>query len=457
MKYIALAVIVVASLFWKLEMVNVQLVRADQSEESDTNQSQPLNNAYFVSRNGNNQDGQTWDTAWNELDQIDWSIIQPGDVIYLDGGADQMQYETMMEINQSGEPNNPILIQKSIEEGHDGTVILFGGRHELLPYCGQPTFDNSIEEQLVQYGIVTNDHSYIEIDGMEWSGVVMHGFQRNGIFLDRGSTNVTVRYVEIYNNGVAYFSDELGGWRSDQPGVRLGGADMTFQRVIIHDNGQDAFQSLWRDNNLSNFRLEQSWIYNERQHPTVDESFNYCTHTDGVQIYDGGVVSGVTVTESVLGPGFTHNLILGQTTTSSGSWAHVHDVFLQDVLLSKAADNNINGYSGTETRNWTFDRVTIHCPKTKGHCVRAFTPEHSVTNSIFYGSRLTYPDGVNFYENNCIWQTTGFALGLETDPQFTNVSDSDHFSLDDYTVQNPLCIGSRLTSVDQLFALSEQE
>ena len=38
------------------------------------------------------------------------------------------------------------------------------------------------------------------------------------------------------------------------------------------DNGQDAFQSLWGDNNLANFKLEQSWLYNGRRHPKIDES-----------------------------------------------------------------------------------------------------------------------------------------------------------------------------------------
>ena len=448
MRFIQLVILIITSLIGQRFLIN-------NSSMSYTYQSQSLEKSYYVSRLGNNQNGRSWETAWNELDQIDWDVIEPGDVIYLDGGSNQMEYDTNLEFGKSGQPNNPIRILVSDEANHNGQVIFFGGRSNLLPYCYQEDYDNIDSEQLLSYGIRTEDYDYIEIDGLNWSGIVIHGYGRSGIRIDRDSNNLTFKNIEIYNNGRAEYDEEEKNWTPDSAGVRLAGKNMTFRRVIIHDNGQDAFQSLFDKNNLSNFSLEQSWLYNGRKHPTVDESSNYCTHTDGIQIYDGGIISGVNITESVLGPGFTHNLILGQTITPSGAWAVVNDLFLQDVILAKAADNNLNGYSGTNMHNWVLDHVTIHCPKTKGHCIRVYNSDHSVTNSVFYGSRLTFPDGLNRFENNCIWQTTGFALGLNTDPDFLNVSDVDHFSLDDYTVQNPDCTGSRLTSIDQLLTLSD--
>lgn len=414
---------------------------------------------FYISKLGDNSDGRSWDTAWNELDQIDWSQIGPGDVILIDGGTDNMQYETALQIEQSGTAEAPITIQLATEPGRDGQAILFGGRDQLLPYCGQAEYTPPDSEQLRRYGIRTNGHQHLVIDGTKWRGLVMHGFERNGIRIDRESVGVLVRYVEIYNNGFGVQADD-GTWYTDQPGVRLGGRDVTFQRVIIHDNGQDAFQSLWDENNIENFRLEQSWLYNGRVHPTVDESANYCTHTDGLQIYDGGVISGITISETIIGPGFTQGIILGQTPTSSGSWADVQDVLLQDVLFSKAADNNILGYRETDTQNWRLNHVTVHCPKTKGHCVTLENANHSVTNSIFVGSRVTFKDGLETFTNNCRWQTTGFDIGVEADPQFTAVSDTDHFSLDDYTVSaaSPCyTAGSRLTSVAQLLSLPATE
>src|SRR5215831_18683390 len=80
---------------------------------------------YYVSRNGNNADGLSWATAWNELNQINWSIIQPGDTILLDGGSSQMQYSHVLTIGKSGASGAPITIERATDAGHNGTVILF--------------------------------------------------------------------------------------------------------------------------------------------------------------------------------------------------------------------------------------------------------------------------------------------------------------------------------------------
>ena len=41
---------------------------------------------YYVSKLGSNLDGESWASAWNELDQINWQMVQPGDAILIDGG-----------------------------------------------------------------------------------------------------------------------------------------------------------------------------------------------------------------------------------------------------------------------------------------------------------------------------------------------------------------------------------
>ena len=49
---------------------------------------------YYISPNGDNSSGDSWETAWNELDQIDWNVISPSSIIYIDGGTEQMVYQT---------------------------------------------------------------------------------------------------------------------------------------------------------------------------------------------------------------------------------------------------------------------------------------------------------------------------------------------------------------------------
>lgn len=410
--------------------------------------------AFYVSKAGSNQDGRSWDTAWNELDQIDWTRIQPGDVIYLDGGFIQMQYETGIVIQQSGEVGNPIKIQASVEPDHAGRVVIWGGRDTPLPYCGQTEYDAPDQDALLPYGIRTSGYHNIEIDGMDWSGIVIQGFSQNGIKIDHTSENITVRNVEIHNNGSATLTDN--GWQTDSPGVRLAGTNVVFQRVIVHDNGQDSFQGSHEPNNLHNFTLEESWLYNGRQHPTLPgEPFNNCTHPDGIQIFGGGVIIGITVRYSIIGPGFMQNLILGQTVTDTGVWAAVQDVILEDVLLVKANGNNVLGYTNTNSQNWQLNRLTVHCPNTPGQCLQIYNANHSVTNSIFVGGRINLPDGLYNYGGNCLWNmiSSSVPLGIIANPEFVAVSDSDPFSLDDYSLRpDSPCrhAGSRLTSVSQL-------
>jgi hypothetical protein len=406
---------------------------------------------FYVSRNGNNADGRSWATAWNELNRIDWTQIRPGTTIYIDGGTTSMMYQTTLTIGASGLAGQPIRIQRATTAGRSGRVVMFGGRTTSLPYCGQATYDDSASANFREQGIHTNNHRFVTIDGMGWRGIEIHGFKRAGIRIERGSTDITVRNVEIRNNGRAFTN--TSGWRSDYPGVILAGVNTTFQRAIIHDNGADAFQSMWDDNNISNFRLEQSWLYNSRRHPSVNESFNYCTHSDGIQLYDGGLISGITVTETIFGPGFTQNLMFGEPLNSSGSWADIQNVTFRDVIFSRGADNGVHNKHNTNSSNWVLDRVTIDCVGTKYNCLHIDNSNHTVRNSVIVYGYIWLHDGLNTYSGNCTWNTTGFALGQSVNPSFVSFHSTDMFALNDYTVRASGCTGSRITSVNQLLSM----
>ena len=41
---------------------------------------QQTSQTFYVSKSGDNSAGSSWTTAWNELDQIDWSSISPGEI-----------------------------------------------------------------------------------------------------------------------------------------------------------------------------------------------------------------------------------------------------------------------------------------------------------------------------------------------------------------------------------------
>src|SRR5260370_11350022 len=85
---------------------------------------------YYVSKNGNNADGRSWATAWNELANIKWSVVEPGDMILLDGGSQSMTYDTTLTLGKSGTPTAPITIERSTDVGRNVQVVLYG--------CGSP-------------------------------------------------------------------------------------------------------------------------------------------------------------------------------------------------------------------------------------------------------------------------------------------------------------------------------
>lgn len=404
-----------------------------------------IGNAYYVSGNGSNGDGRSWTTAWNELDQINWAAIQPGDTIFIDGGTAQMRYRTILAPRSSGTAGAPIRIQLSTEAGHNGQAVIFGGRDSLLPFCGQTNYSYQ-ESGVLAYGAILENVSWIVIDGRKWAGITIHGTNGNGIRFYDNTSNITLRNMELYDNGAAVFSN--GSWHSDGKGIRLEGANHTVERMIIHDNGQDAIQS--NGTNVSNFTIRESWLYNGREHPDLDQSYNWCTHSDALQIYDGGVVSGITVEDSILGPGFTNTLLLGDRTVN------VNDVTLSNVLMLKAAENGISAHSSatTDVRNWSIRNITVYSPNTAYNAITYKGTELTITDSIFVGSHVNIPNTTPSVRGNCQWQTTGVAIGTEADPQFVNAV-PDAFSNGDYDTHAGSCRGkgATITSVDQLLSL----
>ncbi|MFZ1519285.1 MAG: T9SS type A sorting domain-containing protein [Ignavibacteriaceae bacterium] len=104
---------------------------------------------HYVSKNGNNSNGISWANAWNDLDEIEWNSIQPGDIIFIDGGTDSMFYDSKITVGKSGNGNqSKITIQRSEENGRNGKVYLKG------IYC---------------------DYSFITVDGKDRSKFIILG------------------------------------------------------------------------------------------------------------------------------------------------------------------------------------------------------------------------------------------------------------------------------------------
>ncbi len=395
----------------------------------------PTGTNFYVSTAGNNTDGRSWDTAWNELDQIQWEEVKPGDTIIIGGG----EYHNQLKVKKSGTAGLPITITTNREK------VVLDGQRPALPYCGQTDYISKPGDDAIDI----NDRSFIVIDGQDWSGIIIRSHLR-GIKMLEFASNIIVRNVEIYNNGYSHEFESSSA--PSGPGVRLGGSDILFERVIIHDNGQDAFQAGW---GVWNFTLRNSWLYNSREHPTERGlSFNYCSHTDGIQIYDGGLQGPIVIEDSIIGPSFTQGFIIG-------SLATVNDVVVTNTLFVGSDNAGIIISDGGQSSNWTLQNITIvQDAVVESWNIKMNGNSHQISDSLFWGG----PWGIGIFNwseaiRNFNWLTPDrYEVALGIDPMFVD-SDYSRFSGEsfadfDFTIQNPAIppgTGSSITSLTKLF------
>jgi hypothetical protein len=458
---------------------------------------------YYVSRTGNNSNGLSWSTAWSELNQIDWSVVNPGDTIELDGGRTSCQYPvtvtetsnnplptgcgqiytTPLSIAKSGTNGSPITVRLSRESGHNGTARIYGGRVAPLPYCGNNNY--SWQTTGVQVaGIKVDGQSYVTVDGTKWAGIMIYGHNRNGIYVQHknylNQHHLTFKNMEIFDNGTG------SGGKPNQEGVYANGSDFTFEKLLVHDNGQDAFQTC-HIGIFNNITIKNSWLYNQRPHPNKpNDTFNECTHSDGVQYCSEGTSSGLTVENSIIGPGFMNGFILGYFGQDRNS--KINNVIVRNSLLVSHHGDSANSglivpsfsYSSNNLpEGYQLDHVTIvrdinTCVETgqpAGKCLSAVWEDislhgsgHSITNSLFYGGTSIDVTGNPLASNNYNWRVADSAnIATEANPLFKDIGfdgvQGDPTSPDtkyadfDFTITNPdipFGVGSSITSVASL-------
>ncbi len=376
---------------------------------------------WYVSTNGNNTSGTNWGQAWNELDQIDWPTIQPGDRILLDGGptGSRMIYYTTLEVMRDGASNAAIQIERSTEPGRNGQVVIHGRRLNPLPYPGQTTYQadyandtpknragynalyqqyhhiNCSDERGRSAGLVLRGRRHIIVDGKSWNGLRIEGHFGEGILLDRAYVNcwsgpdqnnnahITLRNIELYNNGgyevsgvASYDADSdltvpAGTYRSrNRPAIALSGDHITIERVSAYNNGQDVIQSIG-GGSINHLTIRHSYFYytDEFLFPGRPGKVgaNYW-HNDVLQIYSGTNQSGLHMDRVIIGPGYAHALIAN---------VPLDDVTLTDVVFYtgqlRTKGNSVYA-SSSASKNWTLTHVTFHVPD--GHYIGSSGSNH---------------------------------------------------------------------------------
>jgi hypothetical protein len=439
-----------------------------------------------VSRNGNNTSGTSWTTAWNELNAIKWGSVKPGDTILLDGGSVAcaspwnsltaspydfaspkpgqpgsscgMLYNTTMTVGASGTAAAPITIKLAADLGHNGTAVLFGGRITSLPDCTQPSYSASYSGNNLINLINFPNRSYVTVDGTKRSGIVMYGGQY-GIDLKSSSTsNIVLQNLEIFDNGIAGSGTDpndgnpfaTSGYGSDNPGIYLNGSNITIARDLIHDNGQDDIQDETMSSPESNITITDSWLYFSRENAYQPGwGFNTgnnepCHHPDGLQTWNGGMQTGLTVQNSIIGPYLSQGLY----PVDPGTGASWNNVTLNNLLFFNVWYDSINGAT-MSTTGWSMSNITSYkwgpAPDgTKGaHLDGIRGSGHTLTNVIVEnGSNDPNLTGITG-SGNLYYNTDAIPGGTNLNPLFVQVlgNGSPHWS--DFQLLNftPQCLG----------------
>jgi hypothetical protein len=365
---------------------------------------------FFVSRQGSNVDGRSWATAWNELDQINWSLIQPGDIVAIDGGAVRcpslgpgygcgMVYNTTLSVQASGAPGAPIVITGAWVGGRNGGIIIDGGVTSW-PSCpeapGEPAPPAAPNDRgRREEGIDLNGAQNIVIDGLRWGGIEVRNHTRFGVNFG-ASAGVTARYLKIHHN------TNPGDPNNSAAGVTFGyqSHDVVVARAEIFRNGQDAVRVAG-----DNVTVAESYLHD-----------HYCNHADGIQAFvptangdvpdDAGEISGLTITRNVFSRFGLQAVLLGEN-SGHNSWASNVNISGNLFLYTPYMIKSKNGASHL----WNIERNTFvgAAHEAIQWCCGGATAPMSIHDNVFVGAglgatafNLPTASGNTLFAGNCV-------------------------------------------------------
>lgn len=417
-------------------------------------QSTPAPKTWYVSSKASptNRDGKSWNTAWTELDQINWAVIKPGDTIKIDGGTDNNpgRYNRTLKIGASGTSSMPITIMSADEPGRDGPVIL---STNTLPRA--------------QTGIDIGNYRDIRIIGRPKpyyadKSFRIVGFPGEGIKQGPASTFVRLKHLEISGNGY-----DQG---TQQP--IAGGAGLRLEGGVSCDNltlRQNLTQVVIRPSSTGyNPSFSRCLLYTDNYAWPYTAVYN----ADGVRIEDAPKQGsrGYSFHSCVFGPGLSTAIDCSQ----KGASLYIHDALFLNPKTTNVkrliAPGNFNSLT---MRHVTSYMAPLNYEK-KPHSQFTFIVEpqrDSIANSIFWGGIMDFQgSGVQKFAvaRNFQFKTSGNTLEIsptQEDPKFVtdmarldqSITNAPHYShyysrITDYSLKSDsparsVPSGSGITSV----------
>lgn len=394
---------------------------------------QTTGRAWYVDKNAAGVNiGTSWTNAWNSFSKISWNLIQPGDTLYISGGADSTVYNETLTIGKSGTANNPITITKGLASNHNGKVVLRG--------------DMSASSN----GIYSNQKSYITIKHLS-----IDKFGR-GIYLQYNNSNIVIDSVKISN----IYGDG---------GIRIIGS------ASNPDNGANGIYILNSDIRSGvNNDVQNDCIYIQmatnvviENNKIIQENYVSTQHVDGIQAYRTGSLrinnNYIELKEYVNGA----NLILG--CENATNLLNIYNNVILKYGFNPAPNNFAGAGISIRYYGYTYPQVkifnnTVVVIGDYGLNLGVEMPS-SVHNNIFakygnYGSFMSanmnasnaFPMPVDSLKNNLWYSTSGLGfqgtfsgnsttasyfsswstftntlggVGVNANPSFTNYSNKD--------------------------------
>ena len=208
---------------------------------------------YYVDKDATgNNNGTNWLDAWESFASINWSLIQPGDSIYVSGGTTSKTYTETFSFQKSGIVNNYIVFAAGKSVGHNGNVIL-DGSSERISFT-----QNYVEVNGFYFTGGGGSKGYIKYDAGGPSATSNHHLRvKNCNFLVSDRAGIYMQYhphnIEILDN---YFEQTVN--TSDQ-------GDLIFIRGDV-DSGNP-----WADS----ISIKGNTFVNQTENPSA--------HSDGFQ------------------------------------------------------------------------------------------------------------------------------------------------------------------------------
>ena len=310
--------------------------------------------------NYGNEDGTSYENAWDGFVNIDWTKIQPGDTLWLDGSA---TYREELSIGASGTVDNYITVRGD----YNGQAEIKGS--DVITNWSGPDGNGEYTATLASHpwvvivdGVVWKEGSFGSLASNEWdwdSGTLYLGSNPSNHTVEAGVRSLGVEvgaydYIIIRNISVsgcskAPTSNDGGAIHlsSGAMGVIITNCSLSFSRFGVMDNGAGC---IIRNCNI--FYCSDG-IQHTSSNIDIRDSKNVITNInwDGTAPIWAGVdgeaigitnctSSSIIVEENIIS--FCYNGIKAYTNTSSGSI-----VFRYNTLFSCYASGlSINGTTG---------------------------------------------------------------------------------------------------------------